>query len=789
MEDVSFGAWLRLKRKGLDLTREALAACVACSASTIQKIEEEERRPSSDLAARIADVLSISAGEYPDFLRYARGELRFAKSDSEEDPPWRPYAGRTRSNIPAPLTRLIGRAREMEDIRLYLCDENVRLVTVTGPPGVGKTRLSIEVAQKEAFRFTDGVIFVSLATLDNPAVLALTIAQSLGFVQSRETDTEMLIQEGISDKEFLLVLDNCEHVTDVLAKLVATLLSNCHRLHILATSRELFHIAGEWSYPLASLPVPRLTDTPETNDLSQLESQFPLLSLFAERARAVKPDFELTASNVRAVTELCRRLDGLPLAVELVAARNRSMTPQALLDRLDDSFVVLTDGARGVSERQRSLKQAIDWSYRLLSTEEQTLFSFLSVFAGEFTLSAAQAVCAPLFEAAGVTEALLSLVDKSLVQRALDREAEPRYVMLATIRAFARDRLSETGNEAVAQDRQLAWILDVAIQADLELRGSGQQFSLNQLESLRDNIHVALDWAIASARVESALLLVNSLWWFWSMRSEFTLARQWTARVAEMPGASAFPDLHAEVLAQRAHHTLLQSGALDGRLDVGQALEIARSRALPRTLASVLMVFGLVSTMDVKIADARAAFDESLSLCRDLDDKWGQALVRMSKGYLASKTNDAAKALTLCESAMHLFRSLGEQYFQSVCLYEIGSLRAELGDHDDGLAALRASLEIARDLGSNYEIATGLMRLGHVERQVGRWDRTVRLHCAARTAYDMVGAWSSDDGASLEETLTLSREVLSVETFTAAREEGKLSRSRKRSHMRLTYKR
>lgn len=373
MEVHSFGHWLRLKRKALDLTRAGLAQRVGCSAGTIQKLEEEERRPSAQMTERLAEIFDIPPNEQPAFLRFARGELHSQVAVTQEEAPWNPSAKLPRANLPIMITALIGREREIAEVHNYLLSPDIHLVTLIGAPGIGKTRLSLEAARAVLSNFPEGVFFVPLASLDSPNLIAVTVAQAMGYIGAGHASTIEQLREGIGNKQLLIVLDNCEHLIEDVASLTSSLLSGCPRLKILATSRESLRIPGEWQYPVPALDVPAEDSSVDMDAVLN----FPALTLFAERARAVRPNFAIDADNVKAISTICKQLDGLPLAIELVAARIRLITPQALSERLQDEFLLSADGMRGVPPRQKSLNNAIDWSYELLSTGEQKLFSYL----------------------------------------------------------------------------------------------------------------------------------------------------------------------------------------------------------------------------------------------------------------------------------------------------------------------------------------------------------------------------------------------------------------------------
>ena len=774
MEEQSFGYWLRLKRKSLDLTREGLAERVGYSAATIKKLEEEERRPSAQMVEKLAEIFTIPPNEQPAFLRFARGELDSYIPEMGEDAPWNISANLPRSNLPIMVTSLIGREKEIAEVHRYLLSSDVHLVTLTGPPGIGKTRLSIESARRALPDFSQGVFFVALAPLDSPALIPVTVAQAMGYVGAGNVSTMEQLKEGIGNKQLLIVLDNCEHLIEDVASLATSLLSVCPRLKILATSRESLRVPGEWLYPVPALDVPVLDSAGEDSfvDIDAVVN-FAALTLFAERARAVRPSFALDAENIKAISAVCKQLDGMPLAIELVAARMRLITPQALSERLHAEFLSSADEMRGVPTRQKSLKDAIDWSYELLSEEEKKIFSSLSIFSGGCTLEAAETIFSQAFTETTISALIASLFDKSLLQQSFDSNGEARYAMLVTIQEFARQRLGETDAEAEIRNWHLAYFLDLAGQADHELRGPNQLEWLDRLTSMHDNLRVALDWGIETGQTEKALQLARNLWWFWSKRSEFNEGRQWLGRVLELHDAPLFPDLYANVLAQLAHHTWLQVGAEAAKPFIEQALTLAREQGNSQTIANTLMVSGMVLTDEQNFAAARSTLEESMALFQEMGDTWGYAVAKMVLGYAAVKKDDRATALMLIQEALMAFRDLGDQYFQSVCLSQTGNLRAKNGDWDDGLTELRESLRLSRELGSKYEIAAGLLRLAQTEQHLGQPAGAVRLYCAARNIYDSLGAWSQQEDLRLEKYLTTCRLALSESEFAEAMEQGR----------------
>lgn len=770
MEEHSFGTWLRLRRKALDLTQDGLADRVGCSVAMIRKIESEERRPSAQIAERLAETLHIPPGEYTDFLRFARGDWKSAPVESDEDLPWHASVKLPRSNIPATTTSLIAREKEIADIRKYLAQDDIRLVSLIGPPGIGKTRLSIESARTALPDFPDGAFFVALAPLDNPGLIAQTIAQSLGFVGATNLPVEEQLKQGIGDRHMLIVLDNCEHLVEDVARLALDLLSACPRLSILVTSREVLRVPGEWIYAVPAFEIP------DENLLGDVKTAytFPALNLFAERARAIQAEFALNVENLAAVSAICKKLDGLPLAIELIAARTRSMSPQVLLERLDNQFILTADGMRTLPTRQKTLNNAIGWSYNLLSSDEQKLFAYLSVYSGGFTLEMAEGMFADSFGQRAVSDLVISLFDKSLLQRISHENDELRYSMLVTIREFARNRLREMGQETEKRNQHVSYFLDLARQADKELRGANQLNWLWRLQGAVDNLRAALDWAIESGQTKVALELARKLHWFWFVRGDHREGQQWLARVLELRDASAHPKEQAEALSQLANHIVLKTGNNEAKPFAEQALIIARSNNDKHTTAKALVILGLVSKNEKNFATAQATFCESQQLFQEVHDEWGYANATMALGFTLWEDKDWVTALPLGQEAFSIFQKLGDRYFQSVTLRLIGYISVNVGNLTNGMAALRESLLLAQQLHSKYEIGRTLWRFAEAARRMDSFVRAVRLYEAARSIFENIGTWWNQDKVELEKILTACRVELDEAEFVTAMEQGRL---------------
>ena len=769
MEQRSFGYWLKLKRKGLDLTREELAERVGYSAATIRKIEDEERHPSVQIVERLAEIFNIPPTEQSAFLRFARGEWISAPAQSAQDAPWHASGKSTPSKLPATTTSLIGREKEIADVREYLRRADMRLVTLIGPPGIGKTRLSLEAARASLLNFPDGVFFVALAPLDNSALIVVTVAQALGYVGAQNISIDEQLKEGIGEKQMLIVLDNCEHLIEDVSSFTSDLLSACSRLKILATSREVLRVSGEWLYPVPAFDIPKERDTIDLNNASD----FPALVLFAERARAVRPDFSLQPENIQAVSSICAQLDGLPLAIELIAARMRLMSPQALLERLTDQFILSADGMRAASTRQKTLQNAIRWSYDLLSAEEQKLLAYLSIFSGGFTLDAAETICSQPMINKPVSEFITSLLDKSLLQYNLAEHREPQYTMLVTIQEFARTPLRQMGEETEMRNRHLRYFLDLAEKANKELRGANQMEWLQRLEVMRDNLRTALDWAIETRQTATALQMARGLHWFWFVRGDHTEGRQWLGRVLDMPDSPSHPETQAEALTQLAHHTWVQIGAKEARPWVEQALSVARAHHDKWNTARALTILGLVLTREGNFSAGQSTLEESKALFQEVGDKWGYAHAMMGLALASFLQDDQAGSLALHEQALILFGESGDRYFQSAAQRFIGVLRGMKGDEAKGLAALKEALILAQQLESKYEIGIVLSWWGEAEKRLGHPARAVCLYWAAKSILGSIGAWGMADEAQFENDIVPCRTTLHESAFAEAVEEGR----------------
>jgi predicted ATPase/transcriptional regulator with XRE-family HTH domain len=690
-EQHSFGYWLRLKRKALDLTREALADRVGCSVSMIRKLEDEERHPSAQIAELLAEIFKIPPTERPAFLRFARGDWRSAPSLGDEEAPWRvstpALPQQPRSSLPATFTSLIGRDKDIAAVHDYLTNPDIRLVTLIGAPGIGKTRLSIASARESLADFPDGVFFVALAPLDQPSLIPSAISQALGYIEKNNLSPGERLIEGIGNKRMLLVLDNSEHLIEDVAPLVASLLSACSRLKILTTSREALGIPGEWLYSVPAL------DMPKDYSIVDMEtiSEFPALVLFAERARAARSDFALNAENIRAVASICSQLDGLPLAIELIAVRVKTLSIEQIAARLDDRFALLTSGSRVASSRQQTLRATLDWSHELLTETERELFRQLSVFVGGFTLEALESV-AHLDSDQSILDALSRLVDKSLLL--VEQQDQPRYRFLEPIRQYARDKLNETRESSLIQDRHLHYYLRVAEEAEPYLFGIEQHDWKNRLEWDHDNLRVALAWSLESNQIEAGLKMAGALAWFWHNKGHLSEGNLWLEK------------------------TLASGSGIEGK---------ERAKALRAS--------SILSTGSGDYIRARAFAESSIKLYREMGDNRGAGLVLADLGaslHWGSKEEEAIESL---EESLHLLRATGERWEIAYALLWLGDTRFRMGDMERAATSWEESLRLTRELGDPYLIAWSLGGLADVTRLRADYKRATGMFRESLSLY------------------------------------------------------
>jgi len=642
------------------------------------------------------------------------------------------------NNLPIQLTTFVGRRREQKAVRELTRDH--RLVTLTGPGGCGKTRLALQVAADVTKYYHDGAWLVELAAVADPDRVPQAVATALGIREAarprprqnggharaaddagprsappsedgRQSWHASLI-DYLHPKEMLIVLDNCEHLVDACARLVEALLQTCPRLRVLATSREALGIAGEiaWPVPSLSLPEPLAAVDPESiDDLIRYEA----IRLFIQRARAVLPGFELTPENAAATVQIVRRLDGIPLAIELAAARLKMLSPEQIAERLDDRFRLLTGGSRTAVPRHQTLQAAMDWSFDLLDDGERMLLRRLSVFGGEFDLEAVETICATPSDKRmpPILDLLAQLIDKSLVMLD-DTAGAPRYRLLETVRQYGRDRLVAAGEAVVFRRRHRDWYLALAERAAGELQGPDQVNWLTRLAAEHGNLRTALEWSLGGDDPAAGVRLVAALWRFWFVRGYLSEGRDWIERA--LASGSGADTVRAEAL--------LGAGALAWRQrDYGQAgAHLARSLALYRALADArgiaqaLLFLGRVAQFQGDHAAAATRYEECLGQARAARDRWGIAATLDAMGLLAWQKGDFERAKTLLGDCLALTRKLGDRLGTADALNILGRVAYDQGDYARATRLVEESLEVYRALGDRVAIAYAHHKLGNI---------------------------------------------------------------------------
>jgi len=523
-EPDTVGSLLRRFRVRAGLSQEALAERAAISAPAIGALERGLREhPHAHTLRALSTALDLTPGERDALLEAAARRPRVASASVGTS------SGVTspsvRRRLPEPPIPLIGRDAEVQAVTALLLQHvpPVRLVTLVGPGGMGKTRLALALAQNVASSYADGAVFVDLASLRDQRLVPATIAHALEVGEAGGRSARELLIERVGECHMLLVLDNFEQLLGA-APLLAELLASCPNLALLVTSRTVLRLQAEWRFAVEPLAAPAA----EADQTLQAIASSPAVRLFVERTQTFASDFSLTLDNAAAIAGVCRHLDGMPLALELAAARVPLLPPDALLWRLERRLPLLTTGARDLPERQQTLRATLAWSYDLLGPAEQMLFQRLAVFAGGWTLEAAEAVCGDSDLAADeVFERLGALLDNSLVQRALETDTEPRFGMLETVRKYAAERLAESGEWATARERHANWCLRLAEHSAPELRGPHQAIWLERLEREHDNLRAALAWARESSDMDLGLRLAGALWPFWQRHSHLAEGRRW----------------------------------------------------------------------------------------------------------------------------------------------------------------------------------------------------------------------------------------------------------------------
>ncbi len=687
-------------------------------------------------------------------------------------PPLKTLDART-NNLPAQPTPLVGRESELGEVRDLLRAEGVRLLTLTGPGGIGKTRLGLQVAAELLDEFEDSVFFVALAPITDPALVASAIAEPLGVVEAWDQPLEEGLKDYLGGKELLLVLDNFEQVLGGVP-LVGNLLAACPKLKVLATSRSVLRVYGEQEYPVPPLELPRPGRLPPIDRLSQYEA----VRLFIERAKAARPDFSVTNENAPAVAEICARLDGLPLAIELAAARIKLLPPAAMLERLDSRLKLLRGGSRDLPERQRTLRGTIEWSHALLEEGEQVLFARLAVFSSGRTLEAIEAVC----DAKGdlpmdALEGVSSLLDKSLLRQEEGPEGEPRFVMLETIHEYARERLQASGEAEEVRRLHAEYFLTLAEAAEPELSGADQLACLECLEAEHDNFRAALSWSLEKAP-ETALRLAGALARFWEKRSYFSEGSSWLeatlrqgdrAEVATTDSAT-----RAKLLSEAGTFAFFRTDFDHAIVLHGEALELYRQVGDDSGVAFALMCLGAQHMEKGDHERAAPFLEEALALSRTIGDKRNTAGTLHNLGEVERQRDNYERAKALGMESIALWREIKDDWNLSMVVGWVGLLEVWSGDEPD-LAErfLKDALALEKELGNWAYGAYCLESFAGLAGARAQGARAARLWGAAEALRTSIGAPRPLDARLLyEPSMAAARAQLGEAAWEAAFAEG-----------------
>lgn len=624
------------------------------------------------------------------------------------------------TNLPIQLSSFVGRERELTEITNLA--SRSRLVSLTGPGGTGKTRLALQVAAELTDGFKDGVWLMEFAAVTDAAAVPRVVAAVLNVREQPREALAITLAEALGRRRILLLFDNCEHVVATAAELADALLRSCPNLSVLATSREPLGVTGETIHPVPSMALPDLDHLPAPEALPAYEA----IRLFVDRATAVLPTFRLSAGNAAAVVQICVRLDGIPLALELAAVRVKVLPVEEIARRLDERFRLLVGGSRTAPVRHQTLQAAMDWSYGLLSEAERAVLRRLSVFAGGFTLEAAEHVCdGKDVEAADLLDLVSHLVDKSLVI-ADTEDGPPRYRMLETVRQYGRDRLRDAGEEPAARERHCDWFLHLAERAEPELHGHQQSDWLDRLDREHDNLRAALEWSLTSADTDIALRLVVALIWFWDTRAYFREGRDWLGRAiaASQTTGSA---LHAHALIAAGHLAWHQSDYREGQQLIEDGLVLFTELGEKAGIAQSHWFLGLVASDLGDHARAVEIYERGLTLYRELGNRRGIMELLTWMGYAEHARGNVDRAAALHTQALSLARELKVPRMTAIALRGLGDAAAHRGDPGGAKALYEESLAVFRRIGARAFYTGLLQRLSVIARTEGDDSRAEAL--------------------------------------------------------------
>jgi predicted ATPase len=669
-------------------------------------------------------------------------------------------------NLPAQLTSFVGREREIADVKRLLA--TTRLLTLTGPPGTGKTRLAVQVASQVFHQFEDGVYFVELAPISDPRLVANTIGQLFAVRGTSGQPLLKTLQNYLREKRLLLLIDNFEQVIDA-APLVGGILSAAPGVKAMVTSREALRVYGEQQYAVPPLTVPDSESIASLRGLSQYEA----VELFCQRARAVRPDFSLTEENAPYVCEICVRLDGLPLAIELAAARSKLLSPESMCARLESRLVTLTGGPRDLPARTQTLRSAIDWSYDLLDADEKRLLDRLSVFQGGRSIEAVETVCNSDLSI-GVLDGLESLLNKNLLVAKAGRTGETRFYMLETIHEYARERLAQSGETDDLRRRHALYFVALAECAEVELHGARQEYWYARLTDELDNIRAAIDWTFDHVDVELGARLVAALRDFWYFTGLFAESSTWIERSLQA-GDRISPATRVRTLNFASRLAYARGDYVDGEFLARKVLPLAHhiNDKENYALAHILLGAHLMASYD-RIREALTFAEEGLRLFRELDHKLGISIGLNTLGEITRIDGDYPRARDIYEECLALSIEMGNRHRQVMSLGNLSYIFYHQGDHDRAIDYGRKAAALSRSLKMQYAGAISLPIIAGPVGAKGDLKQAARLLAASEALLQEMGASIQPaDKIELDHFKETVREQLDETEFKKAWAEGR----------------
>lgn len=789
----TFPNWLRRRRKALDMPREELARRAHCSVSAIRRLEAGDLRPSTQLARLLAAALNVTPEEQDGFVLFARGlsqtppapDVYSPVAGTAVSPPSAPPES-TFGDLPAPLTSFVGRKQEVTAVTELLQEPGVRLLTLTGPPGTGKTRLSLAAAAQLAASaaFVEGAFFVPLAPITDPDLVVVTIAQTLGVaepVRAGEGLAPLLraLKDYLRLRRLLLVLDNFEQVVGA-AAIITDLLAAAPGVKALVTSREVLHVYGEHEFPVPPLSLPDVNRLPTNTAVAYL-SRYPSVRLFQERARAVRPDFRLTTDNVADVARICAWLDGLPLAIEMAAAQVKWLTPAQVFAQLRTRLVALTGGPRDLTPRQQSLSGAIAWSYHLLTADERRLFDVLGVFVDGCDVTAVASVVQRATGRGGKIDgsSLQSLVEKSLLRHVAAPEGQPRYVMLETLREYAQEQLQAQGVLTAVRQAHADYYGDLAQTAQPHLIASADLVAwLALLDREHHNLRAALTWAVETAvasptraHVRFALELAENLQQFWYIRGHLNEARHWLETALAL--SQEADELHALLLNRIGKFARVQGDLPLAQTCHEQALVIQESLGDELGMCRSLENLAILAGTKGDYGRARDLLEQTLAIDRRNGETRPVISTLNNLAIVLRRLGDLAGAERLYLEGTQLCRKANNLSSLSYTLHGLGEVNVERGDPQAGMAYYRESISLRYQLGDRPELAISLGAIGIARMYLGDAAEAARLFAASERLRQELGITpAASYQAEAEAKIGHARALLGEEAFARVWQEG-----------------